>query len=819
MGAIAALSLYSARQAARRSATEQLTVLQTENAQQVQTYFQTLQSHTVTLAADRMVVMAMVELNKEFLQLDRKFIPAEWDEPLQAYYEASFLPQLTALSGEEVRFGSYGPSGQAARYLQHYYLSLNEFEPAEKNLLIAADDGSEYSRYHGQYHPSLNDIVQQFGYSDLYLVNHKTEDIVYSVNKAPDFGTNLDDGPYRESNFAELIATVRENEAQGTVAIADYSTYDAAGGQPALFVASPIYNGPYVVGILALRVNTDPIKHMMASPERPQSLDSYLVGADQRLRSTPRFFEDDPERYVRLIRRQGIGEDTLQAIERFEAPMLLQSVDTPAVTAALGGEAATGREQDYRGMPVLTAYAPLEIDGLNWAIVSQINAREAFAAVTQLQLLLLVAATVIVVALTFLAMMAATLTIQPIRRLNEWADQVVDGDFDLDLDLSAEDEVGQLADTLQIMVTSLSHQVATLDQKMAQNKVLLANLVPPAIVKRLKRGETVIADRVKQVTIVYASLVGIAELSQSTPAEQVAELLTRLMKAFDEAAERHAVERQRTASTDYLAICGLTVPKLDHIKRAVDFALEMVQILSRPEFGQEFALGVRLAVHTGPVTAGVVGTERFGYSVWGESIYIATRLYAQAALNTVVLTQAAYEGIADTYTCIPAGAVIVEKVGAVETWMLASRDRMAIRQVDLVQQSFAKVRPQSEPVGKLFYSRLFALRPDFRPLFHAATMAEQERKLMSTLAIAVDGLSNPSQVIPIAQELGRRHQGYGVEADFYEDVGAALLWTLEQGLKDDFTPEVRQAWEAAYSFLSNVMINAAAQSEPENIGV
>lgn len=820
MAVMAGLSLYAISQGARQAAYDQLTLLKSEKSQQVSNYFQSLQSHAVTLAADRMVVMAMVEFNKAFRQLDRRFVPTEWDTPLESYYEASFLSQLEAIGGEPVRFGSYRPSGQAARYLQHHYLSLNENEPGEKNQLIAADDGSEYSRYHSEYHPPLNDIVQQFGYGDLYLINHKTGDIVYSVNKAPDLGTNLENGPYRESNFAELIATIRENLAQGAVEIADYQFYDAANGKPALFVASPIYNGPYVVGILALRIATTPVEQRMALPETaPRSLDSYLVGGDGQLRSTPRFFQTDPERYTTLIRRQGIAEETLQLLDRMAAPVLIQPVDTEPVQAALGGSVDTARGRDYRGVSTLTAYAPLEIEGLNWAILSQLNTRAAFASVAQLQLALLIATTVLIAALTFLAIAAADFAVQPIRRLNQWADQVVDGDFDLELDLTSEDDVGQLADTLQIMVTSLSHQVATLDQKMAQNKILLANLVPPAVAKRLKRGESVIADKIKQVTIVYANIVGIAELSQSAPAEQVTELLTRLMKSFDEAAERHGVERQRTPSTDYMAVCGLTTPRLDHAKRSVDFALEMLQILGRPEFGQEFALGLRLAIHAGPITAGVVGTERFGYSIWGESVYMVTRLYAQAALNSVILTHAVYEGIAETYTCVPAGTATIEKIGTIDTWMLASREKMAVRQVDLVQRSFAQVAPRSEQVGELFYNHLFAIRPDFRPLFASTTMKDQERKLMATLAAAVDGLSNPDKIIPVAQELGKRHQTYGVEPDFYEDVGAALLWTLDQGLGDAFTPEVRQAWEAAYSFLSNVMINAAAQNEPENIGV
>ena len=718
-------------------------------------------------------------------------------------------------------FGRYRPSGQAARYLQHYYLSQSEYTYEDKNQLIAAEDESEYSRYHREFHPPLNDIVQQFGYADLYLINHKTGDIVYSVNKAPDYGTNLETDAYRESSLAALVTTVTESADRGEVAIADFQAYEPSFGRPALFIASPIYNGPYIVGILAIRLSPTPINRMVVGPETQQtSLDSYIVGIDNRLRSEPRFFREDAQRYAQVLRRQGVADDTIAAIARSDSPILLQPVNTSAAQVALGGATSTGQQRtDYRGRSVLTAYAPLDIEGLSWAMLSQINTTEALAPATQLEIVLLAASIILIVFFTFLSMAAATLAVQPVLQLNEWADKVVDGDLDAELDLALEDEMGQLTDTLQIMVASLSHQVATLDQKMEQNKVLLANLVPPVIAKRLKRGETLIADQVKQVTILYANIVGIAELSHSLPVGEVTELLTKLMQAFDDAAESHGMEQQRTPSTDYMALCGLTTARLDHAKRTVDFALEMLQIIARPEFGQTHPLGLRLAIHTGEMTAGVVGTQRFGYTVWGESVYLVTRLFAQAALNSVVFTQAVYERIADAYTCVPAGAITIEKLGSVDTWMLVTREKLAIRQIDLVQTSFAQAEPLAAQVGELFYKRLFEIRPDARSLFQSTDMKTQQQKLISTLAIAVEGLRQPEKIISTVQELGQRHQDYGVKAEDYEDVAASLLWTLEKSLGDDFSPEVRRAWEVALQFLSNIMINAAAQKESESMGV
>lgn len=134
-------------------------------------------------------------------------------------------------------------------------------------------------------------------------------------------------------------------------------------------------------------------------------------------------------------------------------------------------------------------------------------------------------------------------------------------------------------------------------------------------------------------------------------------------------------------------------------------------------------------------------------------------------------------------------------------------------QVDLVQSSFAKVAPISEAAAGLFYARLFEIAPEVKPLFKG-DISEQGRKLMATLAVVVKGLSNLESVVPAAQALAKRHVAYGVTEAHYAPVGTALLWTLEQGLGPDFTPEVKAAWAEAYGLLSSVMIAAAAEAAP-----
>jgi hemoglobin-like flavoprotein len=133
---------------------------------------------------------------------------------------------------------------------------------------------------------------------------------------------------------------------------------------------------------------------------------------------------------------------------------------------------------------------------------------------------------------------------------------------------------------------------------------------------------------------------------------------------------------------------------------------------------------------------------------------------------------------------------------------------MTPHQVAQVQASFAKVAPIADQAAALFYRRLFEAAPEVRPLF-ATDMTLQGRKLMATIASVVNALDDIEAIAPAVCDLARRHVGYGVRAEHYETVGTALLWTLEQGLGDQFTAEVRAAWVSAYGALSELMIAAA----------
>lgn len=133
------------------------------------------------------------------------------------------------------------------------------------------------------------------------------------------------------------------------------------------------------------------------------------------------------------------------------------------------------------------------------------------------------------------------------------------------------------------------------------------------------------------------------------------------------------------------------------------------------------------------------------------------------------------------------------------------------RQVQLVKETFAKVAPIAPQAAELFYGRLFEIAPDVKPLFKG-DMKEQGRKLMSVIGMAVSSLDKLPELVPVVQDLGRRHVAYGVKDEYYGTVAQALLWTLEKGLGEAFTTEVKEAWTAVYVVLADTMKAAAKQA-------
>ncbi|MDQ4076943.1 MAG: HAMP domain-containing protein [Chloroflexota bacterium] len=643
------LGWSNGRRALNQAIFNQLTSVRASKAYQIETYFDRIFNHTTSLAEDRMVVEAMKEFGRAYRDVSTWPLVPEWETEVNEYYEEAFLPRLADNVEGTLLFELYRPQSTAATYLQYHYIVANPFPVNEKQRLIASEsDTSTYTLIHQRLHPLFRSLVRKFRYEDLFLIDIRTGDIVYSVFKETDFATNLLDGPYRESNFAQLFQIVQDAPEQGVVRIIDFRPYRPSYAAPAAFVASPVYEGAEAIGVLALKLPVDEINNVMTGGLNWQadglgeSGESYLVGSDLLMRSVSRFLLEDWDNYAAMLEEMGIPEEISARIDRFRTSILLQTINTRSVQRALAGEEGTQIIEGYRGTPVLSSYEPLEIPGLEWVILSEMDVDEAFAPVASLQRNILISTVILVLVVTLAAVALSRVFVRPIEKLTEGVQQVGAGDHSIVIDLDTNDEFGDLAHAFNVMVANIREQTELIEEKNAENERLLLTILPAPIAERLKRGERV-ADRMEQVSVLFIRMLGFAEMANRQGARQSAKALDQLICTLDEAAERFEIERVKTFAETYVAACGLTSPRLDHAKRALDFAVEAVNIIRQFDLEHDEALSMQIGINAGLVLAGVVGGERFVYELWGETVNVANHIHTEAAPNSILVTQEVYD--------------------------------------------------------------------------------------------------------------------------------------------------------------------------------
>jgi class 3 adenylate cyclase len=658
----------------------QLTSLRASKAYQIESYFKTLRNHTQTLSTDLTVIEAIQQFDRAYRQLEQSPLPPQANQQLRQYYSDEFLPRLAKTEQGSPVLSAFLPKNPAAQYLQHRYLATNSNPVGKKHLLDDPKDGSEYSRLHAQFHPMFREIIEKFGYYDLFLINPAGQ-VVYTVYKETDFTTDLSTGAYSESNLARLVATVRQAKQKNYAHIADFAAYDPSYGAPAAFIAVPVFdqteNGnANFVGVLAVQVPANEINNVMTGNQNWQqdglgkTGETYLVGQDYLMRSQSRFLVEDGAGYLQTLKSLGSDANSLKRIETYKSSILEQRVQTEGVIEALRGQQGTKILRDYRNVEVLSSYAPLKIDGLAWGILSEMDLAEAYAPITAFARQVLISATLMMILLTVLAMLIANWFIKPIQKLINYASTIESGEIDALATIESQDEFGNLAKSFNAMVQSLRIQTNLVQQKSQENEQLLLSLFPDAVARRLKRGEKNIAEKISNVAVVFAELTGFAQLSEKLSTQDSVTLLNELVEAFDNVGDRYGMEKIKTIGYSYMSVCGLSMTYLDYDKRAIDFSLEMLAILRRFELEQGLMLNVRIGVNAGDVVAGIVGRNRFIYDVWGEPINLASTLRSVCPAGAILVSPAIYDRLHDLYAFEPAESVELDRHHQITAWRL-----------------------------------------------------------------------------------------------------------------------------------------------------
>ncbi|HIO92852.1 MAG TPA: HAMP domain-containing protein [Leucothrix mucor] len=670
--------LYNGHKSLTNGIKQQLSILRISRAKHLEDYFQNRRNQISTLANSTMVIDAMDEFSSAYSLLESYDIKLEDEQRalLEGYYQQDFFPQLRKENNNTQSYDvdNYLPRSLTGKYLQYHYIANNPAKLGKKDALNSADDKSYYSKVHKKYHPKLQKFIKTFDYYDVFLINKSSKDIIYSAYKETDFGSNLYRDIQAQSNLSQIVNKVIEAPVKGEVYIVDISPYISSYNAPAAFFATAIYNENKFIGVLALQISIDQITSIIDAGKswRDSGLgetgEVYLVGSDYKMRSNSRFLYEKKIDYIKTLYKIGVDEKVIDRIAQSNRTVLLQNVNTIASRAALKGSTDIKEITNYQEHEVLSAYQPLKIPGLNWAIIAEIDEKEATEPVVHFQKRLLISAAIQAALISFFSLWLAGRFIGPIKTLIAAAKRVTEGDTETHIDLKRHDEFGELADSFNDMVTNIHSQKTTIIEKDKNIDKLLLNTFPPDIAQRYIKGEKNVANSYPNVAILYTALKGLDESVSGLDASLAIARLNEIVDAFDEAAETFDIERITTIGDSYLAACGLSNPRLDYACRCVDYGHALFDIIDRfnIQYGTKYKL--RIGISSGDVNAGIVGNYKSVYNLWGDTVNIASRIRYTAELGGMRISQSVHGQLTDASGFTKKDIINMRGVGDIATW-------------------------------------------------------------------------------------------------------------------------------------------------------
>ncbi len=672
---VGAIGYQSGRNSLRVSVFDRLTEIRESQTRALQNETQNLKNSLVIYSQGSTTINALDAFTTGFDQLNNSVINPAQQQSIVDYYKNSFATVEDAQTGNDVSVANLLPMSNPQKYLQANYTAPY---PNNSDAINNDDarDGSLWSAANAQYNDFFREIVNRFQFEDALLIDTRGN-VVYTAYKGVDLGTNILTGPYQGGNLTEAYTKAMASNAVDYVGITDFGDYQPA-DQPTAWLIAPVGPQGRVDGALALQFPVSTINELMTADKRWAQVgmgktgETILIGEDNLMRSDSRLFVEDPEAFKRDVIAAGTPPDVAQESIRQHGNTLVQPVNADAAHRALQGQVGTEIERDYLGNETLQAYAPVDIPGLHWAIVAKIDTAEAFAPVSVFTRKLVLSTVAIIFVVCLAATLFARLFVRPIRRLESGAQNISSGEYGITLPVHSRDEFGDLTAAFNDMSRNLSIKEDLLNEQRQENDRLMLSLMPEPVAQRYREGEETIAQDHQNVTVIFADIIGLDELSAHLNSDEQLAIVNQLVRQFDSAAESLGVEQIRTLHNGYLASCGLNIPRLDNVRRTVDFAVEMQRIIDRFNGETGHDLKLRAGIDTGTVTSGLVGRASLAYDMWGSAVSLAYQVQSGSPQPGVYVTSTVYEAMRDTRAFAAAGDVMVDGVTE-PVWRLSER--------------------------------------------------------------------------------------------------------------------------------------------------
>ena len=625
MGVLGTVNYWNAKQAATQVRDRSIEGLDTAADQklmavcevkkaQITEYFLNASRQIRTMAKSQQIISGVRNFTTGFRSFidDRKnsgLEVADDKTQLRSYYQSIFANEYTKNNpGKTCDIeGKFSQLGSAAVALQHSFISVNNHPLGSKQRLDASAFNTKYDTVHKANHPYLRDVLEQYGFYDIFLIDLESGDIVYTVFKEVDFATNVSNGPYSRSNLAEAFRKASNLGKEDAPVLVDFACYGPSYEAPASFIASPIFDGDRKVGVVAIQMPIDRVNQAMNIGKLlGEKGEAYLVASDRLPRSDSKLDVEN-----RTIAKAFLNPQT-------------GMMKSKAIDLALKGESGGLHDENYLGTPSISVYAPIDVLGLKWAIITEEPTESALAAVEAVSaatdqaesallfwgvvLSLLSAAIILPFAWWIVRnlMLPINATITTLRDIAEG-----EGDLTRRLDQSRHDELGELAKWFNAFADRIHDMVCIIS---ANSQILASSSHQLSSTSaQLSRG---VADSKQQSASVSAAAeqmsVNMREVADSTDGmsqtiRSVAASVEEMNQTIREIARN--AEKSATVAGQAANLVEISNDKISNLGEAADEIGKVIEVI------QDIAEQTNLLALNATIEAARAGEAGKGFAV------------------------------------------------------------------------------------------------------------------------------------------------------------------------------------------------------------
>ena len=660
------IGAVTGRNALRQVEADRLTELRESQRREVEALFKQMTNSLIVYSGGFSIVQALESFTAGFNQLASATTTPAQQQALVNYYDNDMIKPIQRITGETIDINAVLPSSNAQKYVQANYTAPPRPGP-DKLPVVDAGDGSAWSAANAHFDFYMRGIVTRFDYRDVLLLDTQGN-IVYTVNKGPDLGTNVLTGPYRESKLRDAYQKALRSNDVDFVWITDFQPYQPALDAPIGWVVSPIGMNGKVDGVMAWPLPTPKINRIMTADKQwdsaglGSSTESYLVGPDNLMRSDSRLFLEDPQEYRREAVANGTPPDEVDRAIQLGTTILLQPVPSAGVRAAQRGQTGTVTDTDYTGNREMEAYAPLNVPNsdLHWSILVTRDDSAAFARLGRFSKTLVVGVAAMIFTVCVASMLLAQLLLRPVRRLQAGTQKISSGDYEVSIPVTSHDEIGDLTAAFNEMSRNLAIKEELLAEQRKENDRLLLALMPESVVQRYREGAgDYLAEAPGRHHHLRRHRGTRRNIQRSCPATNWSGSSTIFSASSIRRPKPLASNGFAPSTTVIWPAAGSSRRDWTAFIAALNSPSKCASIIDRFNGQTGHELRLRVGINTGNVVSGLVGRSSLVYDMWGAAVSLAYRMHSGAPQPGVYVSVEVYQALHEVRQFTPAGTISV----------------------------------------------------------------------------------------------------------------------------------------------------------------